>query len=146
MSECLSSIYQFCEILIKYNAMKYNANEQNRVSERRQKKKKTQYKTESSDFHLINYLYIIHLSCIFCAFTVECKYILRTLLDTVEKERKKKRQAKQTSICVLSEFKTNNCMSNMIFFFISCPLKLLFYTKFCCVYFYFFLGCFHSNG
>lgn len=32
---------------------------------------------KSINFHLINYLYIIHLSCIFCVFTQECKYILR---------------------------------------------------------------------
>lgn len=49
---------------------------------------------KKANFHLINYSYIIHLSCIFCAFTLECKYILRLGLEREQKP------AKQTFICV----------------------------------------------
>lgn len=111
---------------------------------------------KKANFHLINYSYIIHLSCIFCAFTLECKYILRLGLEREQKP------AKQTFICVSVNLKQ---IIAWVYhnFFVSLLLLLalywnsllslynwmllrllLFYTQFVCSVFV--SGSFHSNG
>lgn len=115
-------------------------------------KKKKKNKHTQSNFHLINYSYIIHLKLHFlCVYTGMQVHIARWTRQTKER---KKNHTKQTFICVFCEFKTNNCMS--VFFFISFPLFLfirsgiddvcffayicslviiLFYTGACCIFF-----------
>lgn len=77
------------------------------------------------NFHLINYSYIIHLSYIFCAFTLECKYILRAL-KTRPKNTATSTPAKQTHIymCAFCEF------WKQIIAWALCSLWLNVYTNF----------------